>query len=341
VRAVTVDGAVRADFSQLAAPLRRELLVHCYRMLGSMHDAEDLVQETYLRAWRSYDGFEGRSSLRTWLYRIATTVCLRAMENRGRRPLPVGLGAPGADPEERPIHDGETPWLEPLPDALLRREREDPAAIVSARQSVRLAFVAALQHLPPRQRAVLILRDVLQWRAVEVADLLGGSPAAVNSLLQRARATLGHLSPREDRVTEPTTAAERELLDRYVTAFEAKDIAGLVRLFASDAVWEMPPYTSWYRGPRDIGRHLALRCLATPGPVRLVPTAANGQPALAGYVAAGGSTFALTNLQVLSVTSTAITRITVFSDPRLFTAFGLPASVAAAQMNELAPANGC
>ncbi|MFD6565092.1 sigma-70 family RNA polymerase sigma factor [Micromonospora profundi] len=332
---MTVENVTRADFPRLTDPFRHELLVHCYRMLGSMHDAEDLVQETYLRAWRSYDGFEGRSSLRTWLYRIATTACLRALENRGRRPLPVGLGAPSADPEEWLSHDGAIPWLEPIPDDLLRGDRTDPAAIVSARQSVRLAFVATLQHLPPRQRAVLVLRDVLQWRAAEVADLLQLSPAAVNSLLQRARATLHSRAPREDQFTEPTAAAERELLDRYVTAFEEKDIAGLVRLFAPDAVWEMPPYSGWYEGPSDIGRHLALRCLSASGPVRLIRTGANGQPALATYMGGQDGDFELVNLQVLTITGPAITRITAFSDPRLFAAFDLPVTAPAGQLDGL------
>ncbi|TDB81636.1 sigma-70 family RNA polymerase sigma factor [Micromonospora sp. KC721] len=335
---MTVDNAVRASFPRLTDPFRHELLVHCYRMLGSVHDAEDLVQETYLRAWRSYDGFEGRSSLRTWLYRIATTACLRALENRSRRPLPVGLGAPSADPDAHLARDGGTDWLEPVPDAMLRWEQEDPAAIVSARQSVRLAFVAALQHLPPRQRAVLILRDVLQWRAAEVADLLELSTAAVNSLLQRARASLDDLAPREEQVTEPTGAAERELLDRYVTAFENKDIAGLVQLFAPDAVWEMPPYLGWYQGPADIGRHLALRCLSDPGPVRLVPAGANGQPALATYMAGDGGDFRLVNLQVLTVVGAAVVRVTAFSDPSLFAVFGLPVSASGRRLDELASA---
>lgn len=337
---MTVDNAVRASFPGVTDPFRHELLVHCYRMLGSIHDAEDLVQETYLRAWRSYDGFEGRSSLRTWLYRIATTACLRALENRSRRPLPVGLGAPSADPGEHLASDGDTHWLEPIPDAMLRWEREDPAAIVSARQSVRLAFMAALQHLPPRQRAVLILRDVLQWRAAEVADLLDLSTAAVNSLLQRARASLDSHSPREDQIAEPTAAAERELLDRYVTAFENKDIARLVQLIAPDAVWEMPPYAGWYRGPEDIGRHLALRCLSAPGPVRLVPTRANTQPALATYMAASDGEFGLVNLQVLTIVDGAVSRITAFSDPPLFAAFGFPATASARRLDELTVRGG-
>ena len=178
------------DFTRVADPYRRELLAHCYRMLGSVHDAEDLVQETYLRAWRSYDRFESRASVRTWLHRIATHACLTALESRGRRPLPTGLGAPRADAGEPLVRRPEVPWLEPVPDAMIGTTTTDPATIVADRESIRLAFVAALQHLPPRQRAVLILREVLNWPAAEVAQVLDTTTAAVNSSLQRARAQL-------------------------------------------------------------------------------------------------------------------------------------------------------
>jgi RNA polymerase sigma-70 factor (ECF subfamily) len=181
---------VSEDFTSATGRFRDELLAHCYRMLGSAEEAEDLVQETYLRAWRSYAGFEGRASVRTWLYRIATNVCLTALERRGRRPLPSGLGAPSGDPETPVVAGPEVPWLQPLPDALLAGRREDPAAVVASRAGVRLAFVAALQHLSARQRAVLILRDVLEWPAAQVADLLGTTTTAVNSGLRRARAQL-------------------------------------------------------------------------------------------------------------------------------------------------------
>src|SRR4051812_34180094 len=178
------------DFPELTDGYRRELTAHCYRMTGSIHDAEDLVQETYLRAWRAYAAFEGRSSVRTWLYRIATNVCLTALEGKDRRPLPTGLGAPASDPGEAVIESAEVSWLEPAPDPLLAAEATDPATIVAQRESIRLAFVAALQHLPARQRAVLILRDVLRWKASEVAQALESSEAAVNSALQRAHAQL-------------------------------------------------------------------------------------------------------------------------------------------------------
>src|ERR1700758_3635550 len=205
-----------ANFSAAAEPYRRELLAHCYRMTGSLHDAEDLVQETFLRAWRAYDRFEGKSSVRTWLHRIATNTCLTALEGRQRRPLPTGLGAPSSDPAGELIESAEVPWLEPLP---------DPSVIVGSRESVRLAFVAALQHLSPRQRAVLLLREVLQWRAAEVADAIGASTAAVNSLLQRARSQLEAAGPSpEDPLAAPDSPDAQDRLTRYIAAFEAYDI---------------------------------------------------------------------------------------------------------------------
>ena len=190
------DGSAEDAFLADAQRYRRELLSHCYRMTGSLHDAEDLVQETYLRAWKSYKGFQGKSSVRTWLYRIATNTCLTALEGRQRRPLPTGLGAPSSDPTGEIVERTEVPWLEPIPDS--HDDPADPSVIVGSRESVRLAFVAALQHLPPRQRAVLVLRDVLQWKAAEVGDAIGASTAAVNSLLQRARAQLDAVGPSED-----------------------------------------------------------------------------------------------------------------------------------------------
>jgi RNA polymerase sigma-70 factor (ECF subfamily) len=302
------------DFIQLSDPFRRELLAHCYRMLGSVHDAEDLVQETYLRAWKAYDRFEGRSSLRTWLYRIATTACLTAIEKRTRRPLPTGLGA-DSDPEDDLVDGNEVLWLEPVPDELVGA---DPAAIVTGRETIRLALVASLQYLPPRQRAVLILRDVLKWRAAEVAELLETSTPAVNSILQRARAQLAEVT--EETVVEPSTAAQRELLDRYVTAFEAKDIPAIVGLFTSDVVWEMPPFKSWYRGPDAVATHLAIRC---PGDIQAVPTRANGQPAVALYLS--GEPF---GIQVLTIGEKGITHVVNFLDTSLFEVFGLPPSAA-------------
>ncbi len=215
------------DFSAHAEPYRRELLAHCYRMTGSLHDAEDLVQETLLRAWKSYDRFEGKSSLRTWLHRIATNTCLTALEGRQRRPLPTGLGAPSSDPTAELVERREVPWLEPLPD--LTEDPADPSVIVGSRESVRLAFVAALQHLSPRQRAVLVLRDVLQWKSAEVADAIGTTTTAVNSLLQRARSQLDAVQPsRDERLAAPESPEAQDLLARYIAAFESYDIDRLV-----------------------------------------------------------------------------------------------------------------
>ncbi|WP_407701569.1 sigma-70 family RNA polymerase sigma factor [Thermomonospora amylolytica] len=318
------------DFERLADPFRRELMAHCYRMLGSVHDAEDLVQETYLRAWRAYDRFEGRSSLRTWLYRIATSACLTALEGRARRPMPTGLGGPG-DPSDDLVERHEVPWLEPVPDALVGAEGTDPAAVVTSRESIRLAFVAALQYLPPRQRAVLILRDVLRWRAAEVAEAVGVSTAAVNSILQRARDRLGKVAPREEDVTEPSAAEQRDLLDRYVAAFETKDVAAIVALFTDDAVWEMPPLPTWYAGRDTIGRHLVQVCPARPGDLRLLRTSANGQPAVAQYMRdPADGVFRPFNLQVLSPTPEGlIAHCATFLDTGLFPVFGLPETLPA------------
>ena len=257
------------EFERLTGPFRGELLAYCYRMLGSVQDAEDQVQETLLRAWRGYGGFEGRSSVRTWLYRIATNACLRALETRGRRPLPSGLGGPAEDPDAplaaaRP----EVPWLQPIPDARFGSAPADPAAVVVSRTSMRLALIAALQYLPARQRAVLILRDVLGWRAAEVAGLLGTSVPAVNSALQRAREHLETARPAEDEIGEPDTPAERDLVGRYAAAFENADMAGLVALLREDAVLEMPPLPGWFRGRAAVARFLGtrvMRCRARSG----------------------------------------------------------------------------
>lgn len=315
------ETTVTDDFSRLADPFRRELMAHCYRMLGSVHDAEDLVQETYLRAWRAYDKFEQRSSLRTWLYRIATTACLTALESRNRRPLPTGLGAPNSAPEDELVERPEVPWLEPLPDD---ETDSDPATIVASRESTRLAFIAALQFLPPRQRAILILRDVLKWRAAEVAEALGITTTAVNSVLQRARAQLQQAKPSQDNVTEPTSPAQRELLERYVTAFEKKDIRAIVNLFTADAVWEMPPIADWYQGPEDIARLIDMKCPAGPGDLKLLPAKANGQSAFAVYMRHDDGVFRPFHLQVLTMAGSRVQHVAAFFDLRLFQKFGLP-----------------
>jgi RNA polymerase sigma-70 factor, ECF subfamily len=323
------QSAVDEDFQALAEPYRRELLAYCYRMLGSVHDAEDLVQETYLRAWRSYERFEGRSSLRTWLYRIATNACLTALEGRGRRPLPSGLGAP-SEPAGELTAQPEVPWIEPIPDAMVDAGPVDPAAIVTSRESIRLALITALQHLPSRQRAVLIMRDVLSWRASEVAGLLGTTAVAVNSMLQRARAQISELAPAEDEVSEPETAAQRHLLERYVAAFENYDTAALLELFTADAIWEMPPFTGWWQTPENIGRLISNSCPATaPGDLRLVPTRANGQPAFAMYLRKAGDDYRAMQLHVLHLRGLDIDHVAAFFDTSLFRAFGLPQTMAA------------
>jgi RNA polymerase sigma-70 factor (ECF subfamily) len=321
-----VEAPVDTEFVTKADPYRRELLAHCYRMLGSVYDAEDLVQETYVRAWRSYDRFEGRSSMRTWLHKIATNACLNALESRNRRPLPIGLGASSSDPGDDLIEQREVRWLEPLPDALLGG---DPAAVVADRESIRLAVVAAMQYLPPRQRAVLILRDALQWPAAEVASMLDMTVASVNSALQRARAQLQQATPSSDAVTEPSSAEQRDLLDRFVAAFEAKDVSAMVKIFTTDAVWEMPPFTGWYQGPEDIARLIDTRCPAEgPGDMRLIPTRANGQAAFGLYMREG-DVYKPFNLPVLTLTRSGVSHVSCFFDRRLFDTFGLPSSIPA------------
>ncbi|PKW17432.1 sigma-70 family RNA polymerase sigma factor [Saccharopolyspora spinosa] len=315
---------VTDDFVAQADPYRRELLAHCYRMLGSLHDAEDLVQETYLRAWRGYDRFEGRSSLRTWLYRIATTTCLTALENRKRRPLPTGLGGPSDPSRDELVELPEVPWLEPIPDAMITDDHTDPAAIVSARESTRLAFIAALQHLPARQRAVLILRDVLKWKAAEVAEALDTSTAAVNSSLQRARAQLDQVKPSEDDTREPLTAEQRRMLERYVAAFEAKDISRIVQMFTEDAIWEMPPFTNWVSGAEQIGVLVDLKCPAGPDDMRLLPARANGQVAFGVYMRQPDGVFRPFHLQVLEFDGAKVKHAVTFFDVSLFPSFGLP-----------------
>jgi RNA polymerase sigma-70 factor (ECF subfamily) len=313
------------EFPALADTYRRELMAHCYRMTGSVYDAEDLVQETYVRAWRAYDGFEGRSSVRTWLYRIATNVCLTALEVKDRRPLPTGLGQPGSQAGDPLVEATEVTWLEPVPDVLVDTDGGlDPATVVGNRDTIRLAFVAALQHLPARQRAVLILRDVLRWKASEVAGALGTSTAAVNSALQRAHAQLADRAPTESTTTDDLSPEQRAMLDRYVEAFWRKDVDGLVRMLAADAVWEMPPFTGWYQGAANIGRLVDTQC---PGGVHDMPmlaTVANGQPAFGLYMRQPDGHFEPFHLQVLTLAGTTVTHVAAFFDPRLFAVFGLP-----------------
>lgn len=319
-------GGSGADFSTHAEPYRRELLAHCYRMTGSLHDAEDLVQETLLRAWKAYERFEGKSSIRTWLHRIATNTCLSALEGRQRRPLPTGLGGTSSDPTAELLERREVPWLEPLPD--LTDDPADPSVIVGSRESVRLAFVAALQHLSPRQRAVLLLRDVLQWKSAEVAEAIGTTTIAVNSLLQRARTQLQAVRPSSaDRLAAPDSAQAQDLLARYIAAFEAYDIDRLVQLFTAEAIWEMPPYVGWYQGPHAIGTLIHQQCPAElPGDMRLIPLSANGQPAAAMYMRTGEVHLPF-QLHVLDMRADRVSHVVAFLDDTLFAKFGLPGSL--------------
>ncbi len=316
------------SFQQLAAAHRRELSVHCYRMLGSLDDAEDAVQETLLKAWRRLAGFEGRSSLRAWLYRIATNVCLDALDHRARRVLPAALAGP-ADPAAPPAPDDhEVSWLQPYPDALLEiadpDPDTDPAAALIRREHIELAFIAAIQYLPARQRAALLLREVIGFSAAETAGLLGTSPAAVNSALQRARATLDTGLPPQAR--HRPAGDEAELVGRYLRAWHAADIPALVALLRADADMAMPPTPSWYHGRDAIAVYLS-QLFASPWgqDLRLLPTAANRQPALAIYAPTDtGPACKPLAVKVLTVDGGLISGITGFVAPHLFTAFGLP-----------------
>jgi RNA polymerase sigma-70 factor, ECF subfamily len=312
------------QFVRATEPFRRELRAHCYRMLGSVEEAEDVLQETYLRAWRSYSRFEGRSSLRVWLYRIATNACLTALQHGHRRMLPSGVAAPSEDPDADPGSAGsDVRWLDPIPDALIAAESEDPAVIAATRAGVRLALIASLQHLPGRQRAVLILRDVLDLPAAEVAAMLDMSLAAVKSALQRARARIEHVAPQAEELGEPSEPRALELLQQYIAAFEQADLALLECALRTDATLEMTSSATWFAGNRNCLRFIG-RFLGSPGVYRMLPTRANGQPAAAAYRRDESGVHQAFALVVLTAATTGITRITLFNDPRLFATFGFP-----------------
>jgi RNA polymerase sigma-70 factor, ECF subfamily len=331
-----LSSAKRGDrdaFQQLAEPYRLELRLHCYRMLGSVHDAEDLVQETFLRAWRGLNGFEGRASFRGWLYRIATNACLNALTSRAnaRRALPETHGPPSDQPPgDEPAT--EVSWLEPYPDTALEGIADaapSPEARYEMREAVQLAFVATIQHLPPRQRAVLLLRDVLGWTATETAALLDASVASVNSALQRARATLAKGFPTGRPSTNPAPDdRQRALLERYVRAWEGADLDGFVALLREDAILSMPPWRQWYLGREAIRAFFAWAWdWELPGcrRFRLVPIAANRQPAFALYRGSRDDPeYRAHGIELLTLQDDAIAVLTVFRDPRLFAAFGLP-----------------
>ena len=304
---------------------RVELTAYSYRMLGSAFEAEDAVQETFLRAFRGFDRFEGRAALRSWLYRIATNVCMDMLGGRGRRAQPMDLGpAQTADaPLGAPLP--ETAWIEPIPDGRVLPADGDPAEVAELRETIRLAFVAALQHLPPRQRAVLILREVLRWKAAEVAELLGTSVASVNSALQRARAALNAAGVTADAAAGPMDEEQRLLLDRYVDAFERYDLDSLTSLLHEDATWSMPPYELWLRGHLDIRRWCLGPGIGCRGS-RLVATVANGAPAFGQYKPGGpGGGYVPWALQVLDLSGGGIAGITFFLDTAsFFPLLGLP-----------------
>jgi RNA polymerase sigma-70 factor (ECF subfamily) len=302
---------------------RRELTGYCYRMLGSVFEAEDAVQETMVRAWKGIDGFEGRSAVRSWLYRIATNVCLDQLRGRQRRATPMDLGPASTTEGFRGVTRPENTWVQPIPDGqIMLADSDDPAEVAASRETIRLAFVTALQHLPPRQRAVLILREVLRWQASEVAELLHTSVASVNSALQRARATLAgqDLGARTVAAIEPE---QQELVARYVDAFERYDIPSLVALLHEDAVMSMPPFDFWLRGAEEMRRWFVGPGAECEGS-RLLPVAANGCAAFASYRADGKGGHTAWSIQVLEISGDRIVGHHNFLDLELFEAFGLP-----------------
>ena len=316
----TRDTSELDDFPTLTERYQRELLAHCYRMSGSVHEAEDLVQETFLRAWKASASFQGRSSVRTWLYRIATNVCLTNLENKPRRPLPAGLGTADQMAGDALESNHEVAWLEPVPDA---------AIVVAERDTIRLAFVAALQHLPARQRAVLILRDVLRWSAAETAEALDTTVAAVNSALQRAHAQMQERGLTAETVEPDLDERQRNLLDQYVAAFWAKDVTAIVNLLKAEAIWEMPPFTGWYLGATTIGELIDRQCPGGHHDMPMIETRANGQPAFGLYMKTPEGDFTPFHLQVLQIDGEKVSHVGAFFDPRLFATFGLPASLPA------------
>ena len=303
---------------------RVELTGYAYRMLGSAHEAEDAVQESFLRAWRSFDKFEGRAALRSWLYRITTNVCLDMLNGRDRRARPVDLGPAGSadDPLSPPLP--EVTWLEPVPDGRVLPSTDDPAEVAELRDTVRLAFVAALQHLPPRQRAVLILREVLKWKANEVAELLDTSVASVNSALQRARAALAEAEQSAETPVEELDDEQRALLERYVDAFQRYDMDSLTALLHEDATWSMPPYELWLQSHLDVRKWCLGPGIGCRGS-KLIPTIANGLPAFAQYKPSPAGGYEPWSLQVLDISGDRIAGITFFLDTKtLFPIFGMP-----------------
>ena len=323
-------GGDRAAFEQLVEPFRRELKAHCYRMSGSIHDAEDLLQESLLKAWRGIGHFEGRATVRTWLYRVTTSACLDAVDSRKTRALPVGFGPP-TEPGTPMTPRAEALWLEPAPEDLIVDSARSPEARYSARESVALAFLAALQLLPAKQRAVLVLRDVLGWQAAECAELLQITVAAVNSALQRARETLARGDrSRHDRAAAAADEQTKSVLARYVQAWEAADVTGLVALLHDDAVLSMPPFEAWFKGAQNIGAAIGAMALLPDmkGIYRLVPTRANGHPGFAMYKKDETGKLTANALHVVECVGGKVVEITAFLEPKLFPSFGLAAVLA-------------
>ncbi len=342
--AVDEEGALAAAragdetaFAALTEPHRAELRVHCYRMLGVFDESEDLVQETFLRAWKGFAGFEGRASLRAWLYRIATNACLDALDGRERRVLPNHLSPPSSPKVALPPRN-DVPWLQPFPDRLcepVASSEDEPDAVVVSREGIELAFLAAIQHLPPRRRAVLILRDLLGWPAKRTADALGGSVAATNTALQRARATLREHLPRRRLDWAPSrrpTEEERAVLRRYMAAFERADLAAVAELLAEDVRATMPPFPMWFRGRDAVVATLAASwdagSRAYVGRFRMLPTRANGQPAVAAYVRGlDDRVYRAFAISVLRIEEGNIAETVAFHAPALFAAFDLPSAL--------------
>jgi RNA polymerase sigma-70 factor (TIGR02960 family) len=330
---VAIDRARAGDeaaFTELTDPYRRELQLHCYRILGSVQDAEDMLQETMLAAWRGIDQFEGRASVRAWLYRIATNRCLNALRDSGRRPEEVLMRTDLPEP----TRIGEVLWLEPYPDVMLEDE-SGPEAHYDAKESVALAFVTALQHLPPRQRAVLVLREVLGFNAAEVALMLDTSEVSINSALQRARTTLDTRMPgrERERAPLPSSPRERELVERFVEAFTASDVAGVVALLTEDALLTMPPEPLEYIGLDAIGRFLDNRWGAVGRrPAKAVPTRANGQPAFGYYLGdPAAPLLRWSGLVVLTLEGDRISGLTRFGDSATAARFGMPRTLPLAE----------
>jgi RNA polymerase sigma-70 factor (ECF subfamily) len=336
VSVVVDSAAVTATGDAVATQLRpenleqyrRELTAYCYRMLGSAFEAEDAVQDTLVRAWKAADSFEGRSTVRSWLYRIATNVCLDMQRGPQRRARPMDFGPAGTTDTFTGEILPETTWVTPIPDSRVLPDDGDPAELTAQRESIRLAFVSALQHLPARQRAVLILREVLRWQATEVAELLDTSVPSVNSALQRARATLAERDL-DDSMAAKVDDAQRELLARYVEAFESYDIPRLVTLLHDDVLQTMPPYNFWMQGADEIGKWMLGPGIACDGS-RLVPTSANGRPAFGQYRIDPAGGWAPWSLTVVEIAGDKITELHFFLDTNLFAEFGLPAHLDAA-----------